>query len=204
MRFTVGFFKRLFRKTVWPCDIAVGVEVSDKNIIEADYRRSMELIASRSPAKLFSPEEHTGDEGLPQLRYGTVTSPLPADWTLTPFPNLGNLYAGNLPFMAADANFFSFARINDGMLDLVNIRGDIPMHKSIAMMLSVGEGTLWKNPDVTYRKVSGFRVIPHQREGYISVDGERYPFEPFQVEVHKGLGCTLTPKGRFVGRDEIV
>jgi sphingosine kinase len=28
--------------------------------------------------------------------------------------------------------------------------------------------------------------------GYISIDGEKYPFEPFQVEVHQGLGTVLS------------
>jgi sphingosine kinase len=31
--------------------------------------------------------------------------------------------------------------------------------------------------------------------GYISIDGEKIPFEPFQVEVHKGLGTTLSRSG---------
>jgi sphingosine kinase len=209
-RFTVGFFKRLFRKTVWPCEIAVGVEIADKNAIQADYRLSFEQAASQpipeSPDAVSAAKEETdeGEEGLPPLRYGTINSELPANWTLTPFPNLGNFYSGNMPFMAADANFFTFARIDEGMLDLVNIRGDIPMYKSIAMLLAVGEGKLWQNVNVTYKKVSGFRIIPKQKEGYISVDGERYPFAPFQVEVHKGLGCTLTPAGRYVRPDEIV
>lgn len=35
-----------------------------------------------------------------------------------------------------------------------------------------------------------------QRDGgYISVDGEKLPFEPFQIEVHRGLGCTLSKSG---------
>jgi sphingosine kinase len=48
---------------------------------------------------------------------------------------------------------------------------------------------------VSYRKVLGYRIIPHKREGveeeYISVDGERIPFGPFQAEVHGGLGTVL-------------
>jgi sphingosine kinase len=31
--------------------------------------------------------------------------------------------------------------------------------------------------------------------GYISIDGEKIPFEPFQVEVHKRLGTTLSRSG---------
>lgn len=35
-----------------------------------------------------------------------------------------------------------------------------------------------------------------QRDGgYISVDGEKLPFEPFQIEVHRGLGTTLSKSG---------
>lgn len=31
--------------------------------------------------------------------------------------------------------------------------------------------------------------------GYIAVDGEKLPFEPFQLEVHRGLGTTLSKSG---------
>ena len=31
--------------------------------------------------------------------------------------------------------------------------------------------------------------------GYISIDGEKMPFEPFQVEVHRGLGTVLSRSG---------
>jgi sphingosine kinase len=35
-----------------------------------------------------------------------------------------------------------------------------------------------------------------QRDGgYIAVDGEKLPFEPFQIEVHRGLGSTLSKSG---------
>jgi sphingosine kinase len=48
---------------------------------------------------------------------------------------------------------------------------------------------------VVYRKILGYRIIPQKREGvaeeYISIDGERIPFEPFQAEVHSGLGMVL-------------
>jgi sphingosine kinase len=53
---------------------------------------------------------------------------------------------------------------------------------------------------VTYRKVSAYRIIPRdQPKGVISIDGEGIPFEPFQLEVHRGLGRVLTKNGRFEG-----
>ena len=40
--------------------------------------------------------------------------------------------------------------------------------------------------------------MPHKREGvaeeYISIDGEKVPFEPFQAEVHEGLGTVLAKR----------
>jgi sphingosine kinase len=52
---------------------------------------------------------------------------------------------------------------------------------------------------VNYRKVSAYRISPKlrtgQKTGYISIDGERVPFEPFQVEVVGGLGTVLSRNG---------
>lgn len=215
LRLQVGFIKRLFKKTLWPCDLAVGVEIADKNDIQRDYRQSFELPAASNPIPdiaalaqqtVQNAPEPPNDEALPPLKFGTVDSPLPTGWELTPFPKLGNLYCGNMPYMAADSNFFSFARIDEGMADLVTIRGDISIRKSLAMMTSLESGSLWQHRDVTYRKVSGFRVIPRgvEESSVVAVDGERYPFRPFQVEVHRGLGCTLTVAGRYARPDEIV
>jgi sphingosine kinase len=66
------------------------------------------------------------------------------------------------------------------------------------MMLSVDNNKLFDNPDVLYRKVLGYRIIPKdQGDGYISIDGERVPFQPFQAEVHKGLGTVLSKTGHM-------
>jgi len=34
-------------------------------------------------------------------------------------------------------------------------------------------------------------------EGNLSVDGEQFPFEEFQVEVHPGLATFLSPHGHY-------
>jgi len=48
-----------------------------------------------------------------------------------------------------------------------------------------------------YFKATAYRVKPHISKSYISVDGEAFPFEEFQVEVLKGLGTLMSPYGRY-------
>lgn len=103
-----------------------------------------------------------------------------------------------MAYMMDNGNFFAGAQINDGLMDLVTIDGDISPTKSIQVMTSVESGGFFDNPLVRYRKVSGYRIIPrNQKDGYISIDGERIPFEPFQAEIHPGLGRVLTVKGIY-------
>ena len=103
-----------------------------------------------------------------------------------------------MAYMAPDANFFSSACVNDGLMDLVCIDGDVSPLTSIGLLLSVESGKFFENPLVSYRKIKAFRIIPRdQKDGYISIDGERVPFEPFQAEVHKGLGTVISKSGDF-------
>ena len=48
-----------------------------------------------------------------------------------------------------------------------------------------------------YFKAIAYRVEPHSTNSFLSVDGEEYPFEPFEVEVHKGLARLLSPYGVY-------
>ena len=201
-RFTYGFLVRLLGKTVYPCDLAVKVEIGRKAEIkdhcrmQAHTHLSMEERREVSASSLSSA---SGDgAGLPALRYGSITDDLPADWTLLPYDTLGNFYAGNMNYMAADAPFFPAAVPNDGYLDLITIDGTIRRTTAIKLLLSVDKGTFLDMPEVLYRKISGYRIIPKgQESGYISIDGERFPFAPFQAEVHHGLGTVLSKSGHI-------
>lgn len=103
-----------------------------------------------------------------------------------------------MAYMSTDANFFSPALPNDGYMDLVCINGDISRFSALQMMTAVGNGKFFEMPLVSYRKVMGYRITPKSPgDGYISVDGERIPFKPFQAEVHRGLGTVLTKSGHM-------
>jgi sphingosine kinase len=198
-RFTAGFFMRVMDKTLYPCDVAVALETDTKEAIRENFRRQIAARPSEDesrPDGLATAQIAEHEEGLPPLQYGTVEDPLPEGWTMVPNDRMGMFYAGNMAWMASDMNFFSAALPNDGCMDLVEIDGDVPVITSLRSMIAAGEGRLMDMPHIRYRKIRAYRIIPRQQgEGYISIDGERVPFEPFQAEVHKGLGTVLSKSG---------
>ncbi|KAI1152057.1 sphingoid long chain base kinase-like protein [Nemania diffusa] len=207
-RFDVGIAQRIFSKKVYPCDIAVKVELENKDQIKAHYRqiRNGERQSPKKDGDSSTAESSlsTSDtkpdagEGLPPLRFGTVNDKIPEDWQTTSYDKLGSFYCGNMAWMAPDANFFTAACMNDGLMDVVINDGDIPALKYIDLMTSIETGKFFDNSLVSYRKIVAYRFTPrNQADGYISIDGERVPFEPFQVEVHPGLGTVLSKSGRY-------
>jgi sphingosine kinase len=108
------------------------------------------------------------------------------------------LISFQMAYMSADANFFQAALPTDGYMDLVCINSDVGRRNQLGIMLKVEANELFDVPEVWYRKVLGYRIIPKdQSDGYISIDGERVPFQPFQAEVHKGLGTVLSKSGHL-------
>jgi len=226
-RFTYGFLVRLLSEVCYPCDIAVKVAIDDSEGIKQHHKNEQnnhEPASERRGYKNLLADDASAssgsEEGLPTLRYGTVGDKLPEGWELVPYDKLGNFYCGNvslvsflgrlalpanasltlcqMAYMAADANFFQAALPNDGYMDLICINGDVGRVKSVQMMLNVEKGKLFDMPGVWYRKILGYRIIPkNQDDGYISIDGERVPFQPFQAEVHKGLGTVLSKSGHL-------
>ncbi|KAI1308155.1 sphingoid long chain base kinase-like protein [Xylaria venustula] len=205
-RFDLGVAQRIFSKKVYPCDIAVKVVCQTKDEVKTHYKHIElqdpdwivvdQIVEGAAPAP-GSSDPDAGD-GLPPLRFGTVNEPIPEDWQVFPYNNMGNFYCGNMAWMAPTANFFNAACINDGLMDLVTNDGDIPIFQYAGLMTSVESGKFFDNPLISYRKILAYRLIPrNQDDGYISIDGERTPFEPFQVEVHPGLGTVLSKRGRY-------
>lgn len=226
-RFDVGVGQRIFSKKTYPCEISVKVALSDKAAIKAHYkkelreadhtvRRNGTSTHPESAEPESSPGTVDGGEGLPPLTYGTINDKVPADWETETHEHLGNFYCGNvracplyprplnpnanesqMAWMAPKANFFSAACPNDGFMDLVTNDANISALKYLDLMLSVEKGQFFDKPATSYRKVVAYRITPRANEGYISIDGERVPFEPFQAEVHQGLGTMLSRNGKY-------
>lgn len=83
-------------------------------------------------------------------------------------------------------------------MDLVMMPANVSAMAVTKALLSVETGKFFDNPIVTYKKISAYRITPrNQQDGYISIDGERIPFEPFQAEIHRGLGRVISKRGVY-------
>lgn len=103
-----------------------------------------------------------------------------------------------MAYMASDANFFPAALASDGCMDLVTINGDLSPITATKLLFSVEKGKFFGNAHVQYKKISAYRIIPRdQPDGFISIDGERVPFEPFQAEIHRSLGRVISKRGVY-------
>ncbi|KAJ5620045.1 hypothetical protein N7510_004029 [Penicillium lagena] len=195
-RFTFGFLIRLMQRTIYPCDLAMKVDMKDKTAIKEHYVSFKNRPDDPTSADSDRIEAAKQSPSLPELKYGTVMDKLPEDWEVIPGETMGNFYAGNMAIMTKDTNFFPAALPNDGFLDVVTIDGMVSRASSIKMMNEITTGGFFDMPDVKVRKVTAYRLIPHEKEGYISIDGEQLPFEAFQAEIHHGLGTMLSKSGR--------
>lgn len=103
-----------------------------------------------------------------------------------------------MAYMAPDVNFFSAAIAADGCMDLITMNSDMSTPTALKTFMSVDSNKFFDSPHVHYKKVSAYRIIPrNQRDGYISIDGEKVPFAPFQAEVHRGLARVISKRGVF-------
>lgn len=192
-RFTYGFLARLMRRAIYPCELAVKVEMADKKAIKEHYTSYV----NAEPPKRTPESIAKLSGGLPELKYGTVLDRLPEGWEVIPSESLANFYAGNMPIVSKDTNFFPAAVPCDGLMDIITVDGTTSRATTLKMMTQVADGGFFDMPEVNVRKATAYRLVPREKEGYISVDGEQVPFEAFQVEIHQGLGSVLSKSGHL-------
>lgn len=194
-RFTYGVLTRLLRQTTYPCDISFKLETDSKQAMKERY---VEYKNQKPALRPIGASQEVIGQGLPALKYGTVDDEVPSDWQTISTDTLSNFYAGNMAIMSADTNFFPATLPNDGLIDVVTIDGSISRLRALSMMTAVEKGGFFDYPEVEVRKVHAYRLSPRgSKDGYISTDGERIPWQPFQVEVHPGLGTVLSKSGHL-------
>ena len=106
--------------------------------------------------------------------------------------------------VSADAVFFPAALPCEGMIDVITVDAKIGRVTSLKLMTSADNGSHYDMQCVKYKKVMGYRLVPRAKSGCVSIDGEAIPFEPFQAEVHRGLGRILTRHGTYTGGEHLM
>ncbi|KAF5381091.1 hypothetical protein D9615_003996 [Tricholomella constricta] len=112
-------------------------------------------------------------------------------WTTYDEPTL-YIYAGKGPdFMA-----FPVSLPDDGLIDIM--AQPVSSRKEILSAIGgAAKGQFYWHPQLHYVKAHAYRVKPLVSKGSLAVDGEIFPFEEFQVEVHQKLATLLSPHGYY-------
>ncbi|TFK42544.1 ATP-NAD kinase-like domain-containing protein [Crucibulum laeve] len=193
VRFMVGLIRGIIQFKPCPVQLSFKVAENDKAKMAASLRtRQMGDDDGNLASPVSFMSEESVSDALPPLKY------LHEDedgWTTFDEPLL-YVYAGKGPYVGRDFMAFPVSWPNDGLIDVmampVSSRKDI-----LTGMAGAHKGESFWHPRLHYVKAHAYRVKPLKSTGYLAVDGEIFPFEEFQVEVHQGLGTFLSPYGRY-------
>lgn len=193
-RFMVGLMRGLIQFRACPIQLSVKVAENDKKRMVQNFqtRRNEYGKSIPTPPPLSPVAKDTESSSLPPLKYSIDDMD---GWITVDEPIL-YLYAGKGPYVSRSLMAFPASLPDDGMIDvtvrIVSSRKDI--------LASVGGGpkgeAFWSS-NLKYYKAYAYRVKPLGTKGVLSVDGENFLFEEFQVEVHPGLATLLSPHGYY-------
>lgn len=109
-RFDVGMMMRIFRRRCYPCDLAVKVEIDDKEKIKKNYKRLIQNRSLAAPVTNGIAIEADESEGLPALKYGTIKDDIPEGWEKISYDKIGNFYCGNVSCASDDCVYLPVKR----------------------------------------------------------------------------------------------
>jgi sphingosine kinase len=90
------------------------------------------------------------------------------------------------------------------MMDLMFLDGNLDRFRAVQTLIGINKGWYFDSPEVQYRKVLAYRWTPRdQGSAWLSVDGESFPYEPFQAEIHQSLGRVMIRNMRIPGAADI-
>ncbi|KAL6300521.1 ATP-NAD kinase-like domain-containing protein [Sparassis latifolia] len=210
-RFILGYLHGVIVKRRCPVKLSIKVAEADK------HRMVHNLHNSRSKTTLRSPraEPPSPDSGpatpksplppmspLPPLSLPSATLPelqhtdADADGWIAFDKPLVYMYAGKGPYVSRDLMQFPVSLPDDGLIDIV-IQEMTSRRVLLHGMEVAHKGEQYWLESQRYLKAQAYRVEPYSKKGCLAVDGEAYPFEAFQVEVHQGLATLLSPCGFY-------
>nr|GAT52771.1 predicted protein [Mycena chlorophos] len=211
IRFILGYIWGALTRAQYQVEITMKVVESEKRTMVDAYNalQQAKRIRARDPNLTPPPT----DSSMPPLLYGStdaplplgtihtsITAPLEPGWHTFRLP-VQIFCAGKLPWLSRDSMILPLSG-DDGLIDVVLVppRG---IYASLTGMDGQEEGRFIQNSDVFYYKVEAYRCSPGEKSGYISIDGESIPYEPFQVENHPRLARIMSIDGLWKGLERV-
>ncbi|KAF8509268.1 ATP-NAD kinase-like domain-containing protein [Gautieria morchelliformis] len=203
-RFMIGFLREVGLNRECPMKLEVKIAAQDKQKMVQAYRlsRSQAEVSTSHQSVSTDVDTQSSSRSMPALQHIDD----PEGWTLIDKP-LAYVYAGKLPYVSRDLMQFPVAICDDGYIDIV---AQERVSQSLRYLLATltclskvsrvsllrgldgaARGTPYWRPTQLYFKAKAYRLTPYAADGYLALDGEKYPYKPFQVEVHQRLGSTL-------------
>lgn len=197
VRFELGVTQYVLSRRVYPCDVYVDYFVEPHGMKE-HFQNHL------SGSNLSILPTVTRESLSP--KFDDLESPPPTNWVkiddaLTSKLNI--FYIGKMPYVSADTQFFPAALPNDGAMDLVITTTNSSVMSLAKILTLLDTGTHVDHDEVLHAKVKAYRLVPRipksdKTKHYLSIDGEDFPFEPFQTEVFPSVLTILLQEGEYV------
>ncbi|KAL1944512.1 hypothetical protein VTO73DRAFT_2942 [Trametes versicolor] len=198
-RFLVGFIYGLIRHRSCPVKVSIKVAHADKRKMVQDMKAAHEQAQATYAALAQGPasEDSTAAFGAPpdpKLADASDDDEDP-EWVTFDRP-LVYLFAGKGPYVSSDVLQFPVSLPTDGLIDVT-----VQERTTRTAMFKAIDGSqrgdhYWMDTQ-HYYKAYAYRVEPADSKGWLSVDGEAFPLEPYEVEVRPGLGTLLSMYGCY-------
>ncbi|KAF9584264.1 sphinganine kinase lcb4 [Lunasporangiospora selenospora] len=194
-RFTVAALGKLLSQTTYECELAFIPAETDIKKIHTQYNEK------RKQPVVWAEQTHDElDENHATIidRYGCATDSIKeSDGWIVEKDRYITVVGGKMPWISKGSVSHPAVQPNDGLIDLLVFPKDTGRAAGMQIMIGVETGEHVHHEKVRYMKVKAFRVTPTAASGYISIDGEHTPFEPYQVEAHRSLISILSVDGRY-------
>ncbi|ETW85853.1 hypothetical protein HETIRDRAFT_311241, partial [Heterobasidion irregulare TC 32-1] len=180
-RFVYGYLRGILTRRI--CPVSVSIKA-----IETDKVKMVEALNSFVPQTTINE-----NSSLPEVGCASEDT----DGWITFEQPLIYLYAGKGPYVGRDLMQFPMSVPNDGTIDIV-IQGLVSRGELLDAMDGADMGkTFWRESS-HYFKAQAYRVKPLSKNGYLAIDGEKFPFDEYLIEVHRGLGTVMSMYGQYV------
>ncbi|TBU50861.1 ATP-NAD kinase-like domain-containing protein [Dichomitus squalens] len=198
-RFVVGFLREVIKHRSYPYRVSIKVAESDKyKMVETlDAVRAHAQAVHGTAASPYNASAAPTSKGLPELKHIGPGADVDGDGWITFAKPVMYVYAGKGPFVSKDLMQFPVSHPDDGLIDVVISERTTRLAMIKGMDGSERGEQYWMDIQ-HYFKAYAYRVEPLAPKGYLSIDGEAYPHETFEAEVHQGLGTFLSMYGHYM------